>query len=300
MRDVIKKMIEDAVIFRYELPNEEIKIQSSEYSSISDKCYENQDIEKISELIYNSIVEYANNEYDINYNELDKEQLRTIITKLRYNEDGTETSKLKYGFYGEVLLYVILAYFFGTEIIIAKGRFYNILDASEPKGYDCFHLIQREDKVELWFGEAKCYQDYDDAINSVIDGLAKAISDNYLNQNFIALIREEQNFNIRNSQIEQICNNWKDNPRPNILEEIVEHDMKLVYPVLIVADNKAETYDNYIEKCIQHIKKKYEEKQIVFDTRFSYDIFFIFLSVDDVKRVKGQVIKWISEKEPLK
>lgn len=175
MRDILKNLIKDAIVFKYELPNTEKNILSSRYSTIQDKCYSNDNYIKISELIYNSIVDYANNSYEIDYDNLDTEQVKTIITKLRYEEDAEEKNKQKYGFYGEVLLYCILSYFFGTDVIIAKGNFYNILDGSEPKGYDCFHLIEKDNSIELWFGEAKCYQDYKGAIRDVLNKIENAI-----------------------------------------------------------------------------------------------------------------------------
>lgn len=300
MREIIKKLVKEAVVFKYELPNVEKSIDACKYSTIKDKCYSNDEYEKISELVYNAIIDYANNSYEIDYEDLNKEQIKTIITKLRYEEDAEEVSKQKYGFYGEVLLYCILSYFFGTEVIIAKGHFYNILDGSEPKGYDCFHLIEKNNEVELWFGEAKCYQSYKSAIRDVLSKIENAISDDYLNKNVIALIREKNNFDIGENKIKEICNNWEKNPSPNILEEIKRYNMKLVYPILIVSDNKEGCYDNHIRECVNYIQDEYKKRNINFKNSFKCDIFFMFLPIDSVKEMKGQVIKWISEKKPLK
>ena len=152
MREVVKELIEQSILFEYKLPNENKNIESSKYSNYKDFCFSNDKYEKISELIYNSIIDYANNEYEKDETELNNEQKATIISKLRYTESQDMTTKKKYGFYGEVLLYCILVYFFGTDVLISKGYFYNVLDASEPKGYDSFHIIQREQQLELWFG----------------------------------------------------------------------------------------------------------------------------------------------------
>lgn len=300
MRDILKNLIKDAIVFEYELPNTEKNILSSKYSTIQDKCYSNDNYIKVSELIYNSIVDYANNSYEIDYENLDREQIKTIITKLRYEEDAEEKNKQKYGFYGEVLLYCILSYFFGTDVIIAKGNFYNILDGSEPKGYDCFHLIEKDNGIELWFGEAKCYRDYKGAIRDVLNKIENAISDNYLNKNFIALIKEKDNFDIRESKVKEICERWEENPTPNVLEEIKKYNMKLIYPILIVSDKNNKAYDEHIKDCINFIQEEYDKRNISFNNTFMCDIFFAFLPINNIKEMKGQVIKWISEKKQLR
>ena len=83
MRKVIRKLIEQSIFFEYKLPNESKGIESSKYSNTQDFCFSNDRYEKISKLIYNSIIDYANNEYDI-----DEKGFR-IINNCK--EDGGQT-----------------------------------------------------------------------------------------------------------------------------------------------------------------------------------------------------------------
>lgn len=300
MREVVKELIEQSILFEYKLPNENKNIESSKYSNYKDFCFSNDKYEKISELIYNSIIDYANNEYEIDETELNNEQKATIISKLRYTESQDMTTKKKYGFYGEVLLYCILVYFFGTDVLISKGYFYNVLDASEPKGYDSFHIIQREQQLELWFGEAKCYEEYTDAINSVLNNIEKALSSEYLSMNLIAIIKENKNLNILNGQIEKLCKEWKGNPVINLKDQISKYNMKLIYPILIVADKKNKEYDQCIRDCIEHIEKEFNKRKPNFSNEINSSVFFMFLPIESVGKMKEKVIEWISMEKQLK
>lgn len=300
MREVVKELIEQSIFFEYKLPNKVKNIESSKYSNANDICFSNDKYEKISELIYNSIIDYANNEYDIKEDKLNIQQRATIISKLRYNESSSITAKKKYGFYGEVLLYCILLYFFGTEMLISKGYFYNVLDASEPKGYDCFHIIQKEQQLELWFGEAKCYESYTYAINSVLNNIEKALSTEYLSTNLIAIIKEKRNFNIANEKIKKLCQEWENNPVINLKSQINKYNMKLIYPILIVADMKGKEYDQYIVDCISHIEEEFNRRKPKFNDEINSSVFFLFLPLKSVEKMKEQVIKWILQKKPLK
>lgn len=300
MREVIKQLIVESIFFEYKLPSIEKNIEASKYSTIEDVCYSNEEYDKVAELIYNSIIDYAKNEYEIDYENLSKDQIKTIINKIRYDENADINAKKKYGFYGEVLLYCILEYFFETKVLIAKGHFYDVLEDSEPKGYDCFHLIQKNANLELWFGEAKCYDSYKGAINDVLKKIENAISDNYLSKNILSIIDKKGNLNIENSTIQKVCEEWEENPEINLIECINRYKMKLIYPILIVADIKNKEYDNYIRDCINYIEEKFNDKKTKFDASFKCDIFFMFLPIRGIKEMKEQVIRWISEKKQLK
>lgn len=300
MREVIKKLIKESILFEYKLPNIEKNIKASKYSTIEDVCYSNQKYEQVAELIYNSIIDYAKNQYEIDYENLMKEQSRTMITKIRYDESASLDTKKKYGFFGEVLLYCILEFFFGTNLLIAKGYFYDILEGSEPKGYDCFHIIQKNEDLELWFGEAKCYDSYKAAIDDVLSKIENAITDKYLSKNLLSIIDKKDNLNVKNSVIQNLCKEWEENVVVNLSEYITKYKMKLIYPILIVADIKNREYDNYINNCINYIEEEFNNKKPKFENSFEYDIFFMFLPIKGVKEMKEQVIKWISEKKQLK
>ena len=55
MRKVIRKLIEQAIVFEYKLPNEDKEIKSSKYSNTNDISFSNNKYEEIAELIYNRL-----------------------------------------------------------------------------------------------------------------------------------------------------------------------------------------------------------------------------------------------------
>ncbi len=299
MRDSLKEFIKDAITFEFNLPNTEREIIRSPYSKKNDACFDKKDDDSIASVIYNSIVEYAIGEYDINYDNLDSEFLRSLFN-FKFCEDDSDDVKLKYGFYGEVLLYTLLLCKFKADVLISRGYLYNPLENSETKGYDAFHLIQRNGGVEFWFGEAKFYQRYTDAIRSVISNLKKALSDEYFNKNLLAIVREKDHLAADENLIRPLAEQWKRNPQIILSEELNKNGMSLIYPVLIVFQkSKRKSYDENIRDCIKYIQKLYDAGDLTITTSFSIRMFFIFLPVDDSKKIKESVLDWISLKKPL-
>lgn len=69
--------------------------------------------------------------------------------------------------------------------VISRGYFYNPLESAETKGYDSYHLIEQNGVSELWFGEVKFRNTHSSGVNSALDSIEKAISDEYLSSNFL-------------------------------------------------------------------------------------------------------------------
>lgn len=61
---------------------------------------------------------------------------------------------------------------------------------------------------------------------------------------------------------------------------------------------RCDYYDG-IKKCIDHIEERFNTGKFTVNASFPIKVFFMFFPVDDVKKIKEQVIKWISDKEPL-
>ena len=101
MRDALKNAIHNAILFECKLPHQESGIDKSCLSSQNDICFSNSNPQEISKIIYNGIVEFAINEYEIDYTALEREQRKAILSRIRYNPEASEDTKLKYGFYGE-------------------------------------------------------------------------------------------------------------------------------------------------------------------------------------------------------
>ncbi|MFP3449532.1 hypothetical protein, partial [Pseudomonas sp. SIMBA_067] len=84
--------------------------------------------------------------------------------------------------------------------------------------------------VALWFGEVKFRATLASCAKSAIEGLDKAFSDAYLVDNILAMDNHRNNFSVKGSKIEKILHSWRENPKINIIDEVIKHDMKLIYP----------------------------------------------------------------------
>ncbi len=186
MRQPLRDLIQNTILFKYKLPNSDLNFSNTKISTEEDSCYTLANNDDLALLIYNAVVEYAFNEYEISEYDFDTLHRRALTRKLKFNDDATDAQKLKYGFYGEVVLYCMLYVFYGAPPVIARGHLYQILENGETKGYDAYHLIDNNGTTELWFGEVKFFSQFASATtgaNGAITNLQKAISDDYLNRN---------------------------------------------------------------------------------------------------------------------
>lgn len=297
MRKELLNLISSTILYKYDLPNKEIGVDKSLLSNDNDKCYSSTSNEDLAAVIYNSIIDYAFNSFDIKDKNLDNLHAIALKTKLKYNEKATMTSKISYGFHGETILFCMLYAKLGAIPVISRGYFYNPLENSETKGYDSYHLIENDGQTELWFGEVKFRETHSSGIDSAIENIEKAISDDYLSNNFLAISNHKNSFNISNSKVEEIINRWEENPEINIVEEIKNHHIKLIYPIVILYNKDKRGYEKSIENAINHITEKHSLKRLSLSIPFS--IYFIWLPVDGVKAIKTKVIEWIESKKQL-
>ena len=297
MRKELFDLISSSIVYKYDLPNNSCSIDKSIFSTENDKCFWSVSNESLAEIIYNSIVEYSFNEFDIDGKDYNDLHLIALKTKLKYNEYASEKSKISYGFYGETILFCLLYAKMNSKPVISRGYFYNPLESSETKGYDSYHLIENNGKTELWFGEVKFRNTHSSGINDALNNIEKAISDAYLSNNFLALTNHKNNFNISGTKVAAIINQWEDNPSLNIIELIKKHDIKLIYPIIILYDADKLGYDKSIEKAIEYIKKNHSIKDFTLSIPFS--IYFIWLPVGKVRDIKIKVVEWIESKKQL-
>lgn len=297
MRDELLNLISSSIVYKYDLPNHELGIDKSIFSTENDKCFSSVSNNNLAEIIYNSIVDYSFNEFDLQEKDMMSLHSIALQTKIKYNEYATERSKISYGFHGETILFCMLYAKLNAKPVISRGYFYNPLESSETKGYDSYHLIENNGVTELWFGEVKFRNTFSSGINSALDSIDKAISDAYLSKNFLAITNHKNNFNIAGTKVEMIIKQWENNPSVDIIEEIKKHDIKLVYPIIILYNEHQEGYNHSIEIAIKHIKEKHSAR--TFTLSIPYSIYFILLPVDKVRDVKTTVIKWIESKKPL-
>ena len=295
MRDSMRNMLEDTVIFQYELPTS--KIKRTDLSTKSDSCYSIASDTALSKLIYNGIAEYSLGEKHIDLDELQLFQRRAIKSRLRFNENATDEAKLKYGFYGEVVLDLLLQLAFQSKVLLAKGYFYSPLEGAESKGYDAYQFFYSKDELSLLLGEVKFYESYKSAVKKILDNLEKAVSINYFNKNVTTLINEKGNFDTCPEEVSSIIERWENNPDINLYNETIKHNIKLYYPMLVLYDKLDGSYDVSIEEIVKFVDSQLKSRSLKIE--MNIELLFVFIPVNNGKAVKGDVIKWISQNIPI-
>jgi hypothetical protein len=82
-----------------------------------------------------------------------------------------DSDKFKHrGEFGELLLHAALRNHFNSEAAVAK-IFYKSGDNDTVKGFDCVHVVEGIDGLELWLGEAKFYSNAAQALGAALKSL---------------------------------------------------------------------------------------------------------------------------------
>lgn len=298
MREKLRELIENTILYKYELPNKEHNIERICISTENDNCFSCEHKEGLVSIIYNSIIEYSYETFPKNdYNRLQNMHAAALSNKIKYIKDEIDNdSNTKAGFFGEVLLCTILKALYGKDSFIARGRFFDPLENSETKGYDSYHIFDNKGQIELWFGEVKFHESHNTAINSVMGNINKALSINYLGQTFYSIDNQIEAIKPNANIIKQILEDWKYNGI-NLIEQIRQYNIKLMYPILLVYGVNSSTYESNITKVVNYIKNNYSNYKCSLD--IPYSIFFILLPVHEVKEIKKEVLKWIEEKKQV-
>jgi hypothetical protein len=301
MKQSLLDLVTNSILLEYNLPNKTLSYQKSciTHTDLNDDCFKIDDLEKLSRIVYESVLYYSYDQYQLEGGYHQGMFENAFKRKFKFNEAADETAKLKLGFYGEALLYSLLKIFYNNETLVCRGYFYDIQKKSEVTGYDCFHLIQNKNDLELWFGETKFYQNGTSVVDSVFSNITKAISNDYLiDTNFTTILQSKGNIQDKNSTIYKILDKWEKSLIPNLVDELNSNNIKLVYPILITYDQHKDGYNDSINEIITHINTKYNTTSFP-NIGIDYSIFFILLPISDVKQCKKQIIEWIDSKEPL-
>ncbi len=306
MKEKLKDLIKKTILLEYKLPHAKIGINKSciTHQSKTDDCYKVEKLDNFARIIYESILYYSYDEYQLDGGNHQKMFLNAFNHKFKYNYDAAELSKLRLGIYGESLLYAILKIFYGNKTLISRGYFYDLQKKSEVTGYDCFHLIENEHGVELWFGETKFHKSISGALKSVFEDknnnikINEVISDEYLiNTNLVTIMQHHGNIVDKTTKIYSILEKWEKGLIENLQQELIDYKIKLVYPILIAFD-QGENYIDSIKKAIDHINTKYSH--VKFDKiSIDYSIFFILIPISSSETCKKTIISWIDSQEPL-
>ena len=298
MRQSLKNLFKSRIMFEYSLPNNDKYLSKSDISTSDDFCYSTIGDKEVSDLIYNGIVDLAFEDYNINLNDLNETQRKALNHKIRFANIESETAQLKLGFYGEVLLNLFLQLEFGTEVFVARGQFFDPLSNFEAHGYDSHHIIERNNQIELWFGEAKFYKTASAALTSIWKSLQTTLSLEYLDKNFQSIIQKNKEVESKNELLNQFINECKKDPYRNFYQDIINYKMKLIRPILIVA-NKTDNYDETVNSIIDFINNKNKENPICLPKDIDCSLFFIILPVHDAIAIKKEVLECIRKNEPL-
>lgn len=300
MRQSLDNLLQKSVVLQYRLPCEvgSMIIPHTIITNGKDDCLRQMGSNSdIASLIYNGIVEYAYNDKEIDPTQLDNLQIRALCSKLKYNPTAPISNQLTYGFQGEVMLHLLLDHFYHANKCIARGYMFSALENAETKGYDSYMMLENDETIYWLFGEAKFYlPGYKSALKSIFEKINVALSDDYLHKNFLAF--DNQYVNIApNSRIPSIIDEWRANPLINMAVCALKYNMRLVYPMLILFDDKANSYDELIYEVVNYIQTNYEK--IHPSLTIPYTLFFIFLPLDDSRAIKTQVLQWIKQQQPL-
>lgn len=296
MRKAINDLIKKVFTLKYKLPNG--SIEKSSITGQYDYCYEATD-SGISDSIYMSIIDYCLNDIEIDLTKLDQNQIFSVENRLRYNSEDELDVQVKYGFFGEVLLNIVLSVFFHTNKIIAKGHFYSPIEKSEPKGYDSFHFVEDGGKIEFWFGEVKMYSSIRQAINSINSNLNKALSTDYYKENLRAILMRNNDLDEPGSSqlFKDLLDQLRNSNMNKVIDEIKSKGIKVVYPILIVYNENSSTFDEKIMKSMKIITDKIDTNKVI--NELSAEILFILIPANDVIEIKKEVLEWIFSQKSI-
>ncbi|MDD3245169.1 MAG: SAVED domain-containing protein [Candidatus ainarchaeum sp.] len=291
MRKTLVELFEKAIVFEYILPNG--SINKSSITNDNDYVFSNPAASDFSLLIYNSILDLAFEDYKIDLTKLNDLQIEALEYFIKY--DSTNPDNEKYGFLGETILNVLLQCFFNTDVLVARGNFYSPLDNSEPHGFDSHHFIVRNNKIELWCGEAKFYRSYSEAVKKIIQNINRNLSRQYLSNNFIHIVKNKYPLATLNATAKAFIELIQDQPPKSISELIEKYKPKVVYPALVICDELSTHFT--IQKMVERIDKELEDNPIL--NEINATIFFIFIPVNDSSIIKKEVLNWIKIKKTL-
>lgn len=172
-----------------------------------------------------------------------------------------KTEKFKSrGEFGELFLHMILRQVYGTIPAICKMHYKDSRNDT-VKGFDCVHVVSRDDELELWIGEVKFYKEITSAIRDVVKELHEHTERDYLRDEFVAITNK-------------IDETW---PHAERLKKLLDENTSLddvfdsvAIPVLLTYDSKTinshknitKEFEVEFEKEIREHFEKFVEKEL--------------------------------------
>lgn len=146
------------------------------------------------------------------------------------------------GEFGELLLHSAVKDFFGAVPAVSKIHFKDSPNDT-VKGFDCVHIVENHDAVELWVGEVKYYKDLNSAIRDCVQELKDHLATGYLRSEFVAITNKLDPMAPFSSRVADLLDG------ANSLDQIIDH---LVVPVML-------TYDSPTVRKHSRVTHEYEE-----------------------------------------
>jgi len=210
-------------------------------------------------------------------------------------EDITDNNQPKSGEVGEMILWLLM------EVVLEAPQVVSKMDLkTNPKlevfGSDGIHIdISEEDILNIYFGEAKFYNN----ISGALDSAFQSIEDFHLNS------MDVHEFNLVTTHYKYLNNNQQDKVYKFITGEIEAHEVKINHACLIGydwdeykkldSDKRKEFIKNFtityqeetkrLTKLIQSRFDKFSKKE------FAFEVFFIpFKSVQELRTAFNELL----------
>ena len=186
------------------------------------------------------------------------------------------------GEFGELFLHGILRDFYGAEPAVSKIYFLDTPNDT-AKGFDAGHVVvDDDDELDLWLGEAKLYESMAGAITAVVESLNEHIGNDFLRKEFLAASNK---FDDGWQHSEKLKDLLDDNTS---LDVIVD---RLVMPVLLTYQSKTvkkhdKVCDEYVDELIAEARKAWDTFKGQLPAGFPVTIYFIVLPLEDTKTVR--------------
>ncbi len=203
----------------------------------------------------------------------------------------------------EIVLYGIMKHHYGALPVVPK-IFYKQNNQDNAKGADSVHLVIKDNDFTIWFGEAKFYNNIQDArLNSIVQSVHNSLDTKKLKkensiitdvQDIDLLIEDE---NLRKAIKEALSNrNSIDKLKPKIhIPIFILHECE-------ITKNSKQTNTEYIDDIKNHHidrAKSYFKKQVeqLKDVFLYEEITFhiILFPVPDKKRIVDRFVKKVAQ-----
>jgi hypothetical protein len=164
------------------------------------------------------------------------------------------------GEFGELLLHAVVRQLFGSVPAISK-LFYKDSSNDTVKGFDAVHVVPVNDRLELWLGEVKFYEDVNTAIRDVVAELHDHTRVDYLRSEFALIVNKIDNAWPFSERLKRLLD-----PTTS-LDEVFDC---LRIPVLLTYDSNvvsgheswADPYRERFEEEVRDVCSKFADKDL--------------------------------------